>query len=282
LKIVSTQHITWSRRPGFVTFVFTTVLVFAALALAQSDVTSTTEMERQIFDWTNQERANANVPPLKWNERLAVAARLHSDEMVKQKQLSHQLKGEPSLGQRLSDRDARFSAIAENVGYGDDPQTLQSGWMHSAGHRANILNPAYTDMGIGIVRSGDRLYATEDFTKAVPRVAADDFEAAVAKRLTDLRRQRKLPPLTMSSSSSLRQMACSGQTSAKAGFGAVHRSDSELYSFNFTASSASDLPANLVNRVMDLPSGGYDIGACSQSDPGTGFTNYRVLMVLHR
>jgi hypothetical protein len=202
--------------------------------------------------------------------------------MLKHKGLSHQFSGEPSLGQRVSDRGARFSAIAENIGFGDDPETLQTGWMHSAGHRANILNPAYTDMGIGVVRSGDRLYATEDFTKAVSRLAADDFEDALAKHLTDLRRQRKLQPLTMTSSSSLRQMACSGVTSAKAAFGGVQHSNTELYSFNFTASSATDLPANLVSRVMELPSGGYDIGACSQSDPSTGFTAYRVLIVLHR
>ncbi|HET9743796.1 MAG TPA: CAP domain-containing protein [Terriglobales bacterium] len=263
-------------------FVFTMVLSFALPSLAQQDVVSTTEMERQVFEWTNQERANANLPPLQWNQRLALAARMHSAEMVKHKDLSHQFTGEPTLGQRISDRGARFSAVAENVGYGDDPQTLQTGWMHSAGHRANILNPVYTDMGIGIVRSGNRLYATEDFTKAVSRLAADDFENAVAKHLTDLRQPRKLPPLAMTSSASLRQMACSGQTSAKAAFGGVHRSDTELYSFNFTASSANDLPASLVNRVMELPAGGFDIGACSQSDASTGFTAYRVLMVLHR
>lgn len=266
----------------FVSFVFTMVFVLAASALAQNNVTSTTEMERQVFEWTNQERDNANVPPLQWNQRLALAARLHSAEMVRHKDLSHQFTGEPTLGQRVSDRGARFSAVAENVGYGDDPQTLQTGWMHSAGHRANILNPAYTDMGIGIVRSGDRLYATEDFTKSVSALAADDFEDAVAKHLADLRHQRKLAPLAMTSSASLRQMACSGQTSAKAAFGGVHRSDTELYSFNFTASSANDLPSSLVNRVMEVPAGGFDIGACSQSDASTGFTAYRVLLVLHR
>ncbi|HWC17679.1 MAG TPA: CAP domain-containing protein, partial [Terriglobales bacterium] len=49
----------------------------ASFLLAQ-EITSTTEMERQIFEWTNQERARVNAPPLAWDNRLAIAARLHS------------------------------------------------------------------------------------------------------------------------------------------------------------------------------------------------------------
>ena len=55
------------------------------LRLQSEDVTSTTEMEQQILDWTNQERAKVNAPALKWNNRLALAARLHSDEMASHK-----------------------------------------------------------------------------------------------------------------------------------------------------------------------------------------------------
>ncbi|HKT26146.1 MAG TPA: CAP domain-containing protein, partial [Terriglobales bacterium] len=61
------------------------VVVVAAFAsqVAAQEITSTTEMERQIFEWTNQERAKVNAPPLTWDNRLAIAARLHSDEMAK-------------------------------------------------------------------------------------------------------------------------------------------------------------------------------------------------------
>jgi uncharacterized protein YkwD len=69
-------------------FLFVCAVWFYALQLVHAqNVTSTTEMERQIFDWTNQERAKVNVPPLKWNDHLAIAARLHSDEMAKEKEL---------------------------------------------------------------------------------------------------------------------------------------------------------------------------------------------------
>src|SRR6266481_6458866 len=87
---------------------------FFSLRLPGQEITSTTQMEQQILEWTNQERAKVNAPALKWNNRLALAARLHSDEMAGRKELSHQLKGEPPFTQRLSERGAKFSGAAEN------------------------------------------------------------------------------------------------------------------------------------------------------------------------
>src|SRR5947207_15832832 len=94
-------------------------LLTSLLPLRAQEITSTTEMEQQILEWTNQERAKTNAPPLKWNNRLALAARLHSDEMANHKALTHQLKGEPPFTQRLSERGAKFSSPAEDVGHAD-------------------------------------------------------------------------------------------------------------------------------------------------------------------
>jgi uncharacterized protein YkwD len=258
-------------------------IALCLLPLHAQKVTSTTEMERQIFDWTNQEREKAHVPPLEWNGRLAVAARLHSDEMAKQGQLSHQLPNEPAFSQRISDRGARFSAAAENVGFADDAETLQSGWMHSPGHRANILNPTYDEIGIGIVRKGDRFYATEDFDKGVQNLSAQEFEDGVTNEIARIRRQRGLAQFRVTHSLSLERTACSGETSARAAFADVnHPGAAEMRAFNFTAQSPDQLSNNLKQRVLDLPTGAVSIGACSTSDPAKGFSGYRVLIVLYR
>ena len=249
-------------------------------ASAQS-VTTTTEMERQIFEWTNQERAKVNAPPLKWDEHLALAARLHSDEMASHKDLSHQVKGEPVFTERLAERGAHFSAAAENVGYGGDAETLQSGWMHSPPHRANLLNPVYTAMGVGIVRSGDQLWATEDFATDLQGFSSDDFEGAVAQEIASRRSARHLPALQMTRSPQLRRIACSGDTSGGAALSAVPHRNMQAWSFNFTGSSPNQLPANFVSRVLELPSGGYSIGVCA-SQSSNGLSSYRVLAVLYR
>src|SRR5436309_10548060 len=187
-----------------------------SLRLLSQEITSTTQMEQQILEWTNEERAKVNAPPLKWNNRLALAARLHSDEMANHKELTHQLKGEPPFTQRLSERGAKFSGAAENVGYADSAEELQSGWMHSAGHRANLLNPVYTEMGVGIVRAGNRLWATEDFATTIQSMSSEDFEHAVEQQIASRRQTHRLPTLKVTHSPELRRLACSGNSSAGA------------------------------------------------------------------
>jgi uncharacterized protein YkwD len=239
-------------------------------------------MERQIFEWTNQERTKVNAPPLNWDNHLVIAARLHSDEMAKQKELSHQVKGEPRFTERLSEQGARFSAAAENVGFGDDPETLQSGWMQSPLHRANLLNPAYTAMGVGIVRSGNRLWATEDFATAVQRLSSEDFEQAVAQQIASRRKARGLAAMSATASSQLRRLACSGDSSGGAALAAAPRRNMQAYSFNFTSPKPDQLPSSLLSRILDMPSGGYSIGACVSQAGNNGMTTYRVLLVLYR
>ena len=260
----------------------TAFFLILVLPAFPQDITSTSDMERQIFEWTNQERAKQNAPPLKWNNRLVLAARLHSDEMAKQKNLSHQLQGEPVFTERLSERGTRFSAAAENVGFGDDSETLQMGWMHSPPHRANLLNPVYTDMGVGIVRSGNRLWATEDFATAVPSWSPEDFEQAVEQQISLRRSARRLAPLAGTASAQLRRVACSGDNSGGAALSAVPHRNMQAYGFNFTAPKPDQLPATLVSRILDLPTGGYSIGACASQHDNTGMTTYRVLIVLYR
>jgi hypothetical protein len=259
-----------------------TFFVILVLPGFPQDITSTSDMERQIFEWTNQERAKVNAPGLKWNNRLVLAARLHSDEMARQKDLSHQLQGEPVFTERLSERGARFSAAAENVGFGDDAETLQMGWMHSPPHRANLLNPAYTDMGVGIVRSGNRLWATEDFATAVPGWSPEDFEQAVEQQISLRRSARRMAPLTATSSPQLRRVACSGDSSGGAALSAVPHRNMQAYGFNFTAPKPDQLPASMVSRILELPAGGYSIGACASHADNNGMTTYRVLLVLYR
>jgi hypothetical protein len=262
------------------------IVLIACLAFslhAQSqDITTTSQMERQIFDWTNQERAKVHAPELKWDEHLALAARLHSDEMAKAKDLSHQVKGEPVFTERLVDRGARFSAAAENVGFADDAETLHSGWMHSPPHRANLLNPAYTEMGVGIVRSGDRLWATEDFSIALGRLSSEDFETGVEQQITLRRSARGLAPLKATASPELRRIACSGDNAGGAGMGAVPHNNMQAWSFNFTAPKPDLIPSQVTTRFLELPTGAYSIGACASQPDKNGLSTYRVLLVLYR
>jgi hypothetical protein len=260
---------------------FASIVSLLPVSVYAQEITSTTEMEQQILDWTNQERARVNAPPVTWNNRLALAARLHSDEMAKHKELSHQVKGEPVFTERLSERGARFSAAAENVGFADDAESLQSGWMHSPPHRANLLNPVYTEMGVGIVRAGDRLWATEDFATTIQSMSSEDFEHAVEQQIASRRQTHRLPTLKVTHSPELRRLACSGNSSAGAAL-ATGRRNVQAYAFNFTAPQPNQLPPDVVKKVLEMPSGSYSLGACTSKPNDNGLSTYRVVMVLFR
>src|SRR5260370_21438069 len=124
--------------------------------------------EQFFFDSANRERLAQQLPPLKWNSELAEAARQHALLMAKQDDLSHQLPGEPPLAQRAGEAGARFSEIGENIAVGPRVQSIHTVWMHSPGHRANILGVHFTALGAGVIEDNGQLYAVKAFSTAIP------------------------------------------------------------------------------------------------------------------
>src|SRR5579863_1101880 len=138
--------------------------------------------EQALFDSLNQERVSRGLATLHWDSRLASAAQLHAQRMADANNLSHQLPGEPELLARLSASGAKFSSIAENIAEGSDTPLIHDGWMHSPGHRANILDPQTTAVGIAVVRGRTQLFAVQDFARAMELLDLGQQE----KRVSDL------------------------------------------------------------------------------------------------
>ena len=140
-----------------------------SLALAQH---CDGQAEQQLLQMLNLERARAGLPSLKVDDRLTQAARAHSVRMARAKQLSHQLPDEPPLSKRLAATNIRFNADAENVAYDYSLQAAHEGLMQSPRHRDNILSPGYNAVGIGVLRSGDLFWVTQDFADNMLEKAA--------------------------------------------------------------------------------------------------------------
>jgi uncharacterized protein YkwD len=105
---------------------------------------------QRILDLTNLERSRVGAPALRLDSQLIVAAQTHTDLMVQHNQMSHQLPGEPSLAGRVSQTGYRWSAVAENIAWGQQtPEHVVSDWMNSPGHRLNLLDPKYQHLGVG-------------------------------------------------------------------------------------------------------------------------------------
>ena len=124
----------------------------------------------RIVQLANQARAAAGAGPLKWDAALAAAARQHCLRMAAEGPLSHRYRGEPDTAERAARADAHFSLIEENVALGPDPATIHQQWMHSSGHRDNLLNPEVDRVGVAVVAGRRGLYAVADYARNVPQL----------------------------------------------------------------------------------------------------------------
>lgn len=147
-----------------------------ALALPSQEVTG-----RQILDAVNQARAKPRTcgtrsfratTPLAWNGALAAAALDHSRDMAANRRFSHQGTDGSDVATRATRAGYRWRLIGENIASGQtSAQEAVAGWLDSPGHCANIMNPAFTEMGAGYAISQARMpgfaYWTQVF--GVPR-----------------------------------------------------------------------------------------------------------------
>jgi uncharacterized protein YkwD len=125
--------------------------------------------DRQILTLVNQERAKVGADPLKISEQLDLAADQHTLDQASMNKMSHTGSNGSNMGDRIKNAGYVFSSAGENVAYGfGDAAAVMSGWMNSEGHRQNILNPNYKEIGIGYAQGADgRPYWTQDFGAAL-------------------------------------------------------------------------------------------------------------------
>lgn len=110
-------------------------------------VTSAPGEVGQVLDLHNQERAANGLPPLSLNDCLSGIAQPWADHMAATGDLRHN-----DLGRLTA---CGGSAWGENIGYDSSIPAVHAAWMGSSGHRANILNPRYTQVGIGVSHAAD-------------------------------------------------------------------------------------------------------------------------------
>jgi len=134
--------------------------------------TVNSSFEDQVLTLINAERAAKGLNPLARDSRLDTAARLHSADMACSNYFSHDSLDGSSPWDRIHRQGYEYWFAAENIaaGYGT-PAAVVDGWMNSSGHRANILNPDLTQIGIGYAYKGTSdydSYWTTDFASPAP------------------------------------------------------------------------------------------------------------------
>ncbi len=123
---------------------------------------SVTAFEAEVVRLTNEARVQNKLKPLTVNWELSRIARYKSQDMVDKHYFSHTSPTYGSPFQMIKSFGLSYRAAAENIAYGQrTPKAVVDAWMNSSGHRANILNSAYTQIGVGYVANGN--YWTQMF-----------------------------------------------------------------------------------------------------------------------
>jgi uncharacterized protein YkwD len=133
------------------------------------------EVERRIYQLTNAVRRKHHLSPLDRDNALVTTARAHSDDMLERNFFSHVNPDGQTPQKRIAPAYSRtISRAGENIwgGHGYDysdsqlmARVIVDSWMSSPGHRANLLNPSYTHLGVGVSVLGKEVRATQNFVQ---------------------------------------------------------------------------------------------------------------------
>ena len=154
--------------------VISILLLFAGVAQA--------DFESEVIELVNVEREARNLHPLSYNQELTVAARLHSQDMADQNYFNHTSLDGREFYERIIDAGYNYRNCGENIAAGyASPEAVVEGWMNSDGHRRNILDPDYCDIGVGYAAvAGNQYYHywTQDFGRRAGLTACPEPVAA--------------------------------------------------------------------------------------------------------
>ena len=126
-----------------------------------------TSTEAEVLRLVNVERASAGCSALQSNPVLVGVAREHSTDMGQHGYFAHNSQDGRSPFDRMRAAGYSGGLMGENIAAGQPtPAAVMDAWMHSEGHRANILNCGFHVIGIGVANvagSPYRIYWTQDF-----------------------------------------------------------------------------------------------------------------------
>ncbi len=112
------------------------------------------DLEAEMLKLVNKERAAKGLKPVEADEELAKVARKHSMDMFVRGYFSHYTPERKNPFDRMREDNVVFLMAGENLALSQTLDMAHDGLMKSPGHRANILNPTFGRLGIGIMDGG--------------------------------------------------------------------------------------------------------------------------------
>ncbi|WP_374466626.1 CAP domain-containing protein [Ferrovibrio sp.] len=124
------------------------LLLLLALQGGNAAAQGVADWQASLLQAVNAARADARLPPLAWNPRLATAAAQHAADLQRCGKLAHEGCDGSDLPRRLARAPYQYRAAAENLALcACDAASVVQLWLGSEGHRRNLLNPNVTELG---------------------------------------------------------------------------------------------------------------------------------------
>jgi uncharacterized protein YkwD len=152
------------------------VWIVMAAPFAPSVEVSEQAAGQRVLDLVNQARATPRycgdrafnaAQPVHWNDALAEASRLHADDMARNNYFSHGGRDGSNPALRVERAGYRYRSTGENIAAGQmKPEDAVAAWIKIPEHCANVMNPAFTEMGVAYdanSRSDMGVYWTQEF-----------------------------------------------------------------------------------------------------------------------
>lgn len=142
-------------------------LIYPGQKITIPNIDSVKQLEQQVVDLVNAQRSKNGLPALTHNWELSRVARYKSQDMIDKNYFSHTSPTYGSPFDMMKSFGISYTAAGENIAKGQNsPQSVMNAWMNSSGHRANILNKSYNQIGVGVAKdSRGNLYWTQMFIK---------------------------------------------------------------------------------------------------------------------
>ncbi len=169
--------------------------------IKENDMSRASDLERQMLDLINEERTSRGLDAVELELRLNESSEDHSQWMLDENRFSHTGQGGSSAGDRMRDADFPFEGSwtwGENIAYqsergapglADDVENLHDALMDSPGHRANILNPDFEVVGLGIETGDfngfDAVMVTQNFAATDAELQIDEGGATSAEPVAE-------------------------------------------------------------------------------------------------
>lgn len=142
-------------------------LIYPGQKIIIPNLDQTKNLENEVIRLVNIEREKNGLAPLKANWELSRVARYKSLDMAEKNYFSHTSPTYGSPFKMMTDFGLKYYSAGENIAMGQKtPADVMKGWMNSSGHRANILNSTFTEIGVGLaVNKSGQNYWTQMFIK---------------------------------------------------------------------------------------------------------------------